>query len=86
MQETENEKISETNIFKIRGIENNEAGELNAILKRLSQIEAKLTTTIPPKSYTAPQRIPFINAGTTQQNKGQGKCFKCGKPGHFSRE
>ena len=45
VQETENEKISKTNIFKIRGIADNEAGELNAILKRLSQIEAKLTTT-----------------------------------------
>ena len=82
----QNEKISETNIFRIRGIEDSEAGELNAILTRLAKIEAKLTTTTPPKCYPPLQRVPFNNGRVNQQTQGQGKWFKCGKPGHFSRE
>ena len=42
VQETENEKISENNLFKIRGVEDTST-ELSAILQRLTQIEKRLT-------------------------------------------
>ena len=88
VQETENEKISENNLFKIRGIED-KSTELSAILQRLSQIESRLTANtwtggkyVPPKPRYAPGMVP-----QPQQNSNlKPTCYRCGKVGHYARD
>ena len=87
VQETENEKISENNLFKIRGIED-KSTELSAVLQRLSQIEARLTTNawtggkyIPPM----PRYAQTLNP-QPRQDKSNATCHRCEKMGHYARD
>ena len=88
VKETENEKISESNQFKVRGIEDGPPTELSAILQRLSQIEAKLTSTnqidryVPPKPRYAMEVGPTFGKG----NVNSPTCYGCSKVGHYSRD